>query len=161
MEEKASSNSREPRVCLVHAHPKVAEIAARTLEASGFLVHFFHLRDFPANLRGELERFVNESRPDLIIFEVSHPFHENWGEFRRLLERTGRQHCPFLLTTVEKSALTSIAGAVPYVQIRGIPFNPDALVDAAITVLEAGGKPPLRHRFFNREASLPNDNVAA
>ena len=92
-------------VALFNASDDTVDMVQRMLGASGFscLVgcHFADLR------KGiiDFDRYLSRHEPDVVIFDISPPYKENWEFFKTLRDGKGMEGRGLVLTTTNKDRL--------------------------------------------------------
>jgi DNA-binding response OmpR family regulator len=134
---QAPSTPIKQVVALFNASDDTVEMVRRMLGASGFdcLVgcHFSDLKKGAGNFA----RFVDTHDPDVVIFDISPPYQENWNFFKTLLEAKAMDGRGLVLTTTNKARLDETAGSDSKAfEIVGKPYDLDqikAAIDEALT----------------------------
>jgi DNA-binding response OmpR family regulator len=108
--EMTSSIPGKQVVLLVNASDDTLEMVQRMLDASGFncLIgcHFSDLK------KGRIEfgRYLKETEPDVVIFDISPPYSENWEFFKTLRDNEAMKGRGLVLTTTNKQRLDEAVG---------------------------------------------------
>ena len=76
------------------------------------------------------DAFVSQHGADVVIFDVSLPYEENWQHFEAFKKLLDRRKVPVVLTTTNKRALSEMIGTTDAVEIVGKPFDLDLLASA-------------------------------
>ena len=82
------------------------------------------------------DAFVSKHGADVVIFDVSLPYEENWQHFEAFKKLLDRRKVPVILTTTNKRALTEMIGTTDAVEIVGKPFDLDQLSSAVGNAIE-------------------------
>jgi DNA-binding response OmpR family regulator len=132
-------------VALINASDDTVDMVQRMLAASGFkcLVgcHFADLK------KGHIDfgRYVAKHRPEVVIFDISPPYSENWDYFKTLRDGFAMAGRGLVLTTTNKQRLDEAVGADSEAfEIVGKPYDLGqirAAIDAAITRTPLGAHP--------------------
>jgi DNA-binding response OmpR family regulator len=124
-------------VALVNASDDTVEMVRRMLGASGFdcLVgcRFSDLK------RGvtDFAHFVGTHDPDVVIFDISPPYKENWDFFKTLRVASAMDGRGLVLTTTNKKRLDETAGMDSKAfEIVGKPYDLDQIKAAIHTALK-------------------------
>jgi DNA-binding response OmpR family regulator len=110
MEKEKTSPPTKRVIALFNASDDTVEMVQRMLGASGFncLVgcHFSDLR------KGAIDfaRYMDEHQPDVVIFDISPPYKENWDFFKTLRDAHAMEGRGLVLTTTNKQRLDETAG---------------------------------------------------
>jgi DNA-binding response OmpR family regulator len=115
-------------VALFNASDDTVEMVRRMLDASGLdcLVgcHFTDLKKGPGNFA----RFVGTHNPDVVIFDISPPYQENWDFFKTLCDTKAMDGRGLVLTTTNKARLDESAGSDSKAfEIVGKPYDLDQI----------------------------------
>jgi DNA-binding response OmpR family regulator len=131
-------------VALFNANSDTVEMVRRMLDASG-LVCLIGCN--VAELKKERPNFASYLRlhdPDVVIFDISPPYVENWAFFQTVHNVKAMEGRGLVLTTPNKQRLDEAAGENSKAfEIVGKPYDLAQIkgaIDAALTrALEAGG----------------------
>jgi DNA-binding response OmpR family regulator len=134
---QVASTPRKHVVALFNASDDTVEMVQRMLDASGFdcLVgcHFADLR------KGAIDfaRYVREYKPEVVIFDISPPYQENWDFFKTLRDGKAMAGRGLVLTTTNKQRLDETVGKDSEAfEIVGKPYDLDQIkvaIQAALT----------------------------
>jgi len=115
-------------VGLFNASDDTVDMVQRMLGASGFscLVgcHFADLR------KGiiDFDRYLSRHEPDVVIFDISPPYKENWEFFKTLRDGKGMEGRGLVLTTTNKDRLDETVGEDSRAfEIVGKPYDLDQI----------------------------------
>jgi DNA-binding response OmpR family regulator len=134
-------------VALFNASDDTVEMVQRMLDASGFdcLVgcHFSDLK------KGAIDfvRYVDKYEPEVVIFDISPPYKENWAFFTTLRDGKAMEGRGLVLTTTNKERLDETAGKDSEAfEVVGKPYDLDQITVAIHAALQQarGVKRPLR-----------------
>jgi DNA-binding response OmpR family regulator len=119
-------------VALINASDDTVDMVQRMLGASGFdcLVgcRFADLK------RGRVDfaTFLSEHDPDVVIFDISPPYLQNWNYFKTLRDAKAMEGRGLVLTTTNKGRLDETTGGdSKALEIVGKPYDLDQ-IEAAI-----------------------------
>ena len=82
------------------------------------------------------DAFVSKHGAQVVIFDVSLPYEENWQHFEAFKKLLDGRKVPVILTTTNKRALTEVIGTTDAVEIVGKPFDLDQLASAVRTAIQ-------------------------
>jgi DNA-binding response OmpR family regulator len=138
---------RKPAVALFNASDDTVEMVQRMLSASGIDClagcHFADLR------KGYVDfgQFLVEHDPQVVIFDISPPYAENWEFFKTLRDATTMEGRGLVLTTTNKNRLDEVVGADSTAfEIVGKPYDLQqitAAITAALRMVETAVRRPL------------------
>ncbi len=118
--------------------PSVAYFLRGVLESAGFSVT---AAAFQAD---DLEAAVERTRPDVVVYDVSFPFKENWNQCQQLLRRPAFYHIPLVVTTSERRELFRTVGVSAAVELFSRPDDVTELRTAVRRAIETAN--PLQVR---------------
>jgi DNA-binding response OmpR family regulator len=118
-------------VALFNASDDTVEMVRRMLGVSGFncLVgcHFSDLRNGVI----DFARYMADRRPDVVIFDISPPYKENWDFFKTLRDSQAMEGLGLVLTTTNKNRLDETVGRDSEAfEIVGKPYDLGQITDA-------------------------------
>jgi CheY-like chemotaxis protein len=113
--------------------PSVAYFLRGVLDSAGYAVAeaSFHPDD--------LETAIHRNRPDVIVYDVSYPFTENWHQCQQFLQREALSDIPVVSTTSEQRELRRTVGVVAAVELFRRPDDVTELRQAVRKAIEASG----------------------
>jgi CheY-like chemotaxis protein len=120
----------------------VVEMMRRTLEQAGFVVVTaltHELRDGLVNV----EAFIRQHDPRVIVYDIAPPYDANWRLFEHLRARPFMRHRQFVLTSVNAAQVEKVATkSTP--RIHEIVGKPLDLMELVRAVKEAARARPVR-----------------
>ena len=137
---QASSDPTKHVVALFNASDDTVEMVQRMLDASGFncLVgcHFSDLKKG----RIDFDRYLDQHEPDVVIFDISPPYMENWEFFKTLRDTKAMEDRGLVLTTTNKERLDEAVGRDSEAfEIVGKPYDLDQIKEAIHASLKRAG----------------------
>ena len=134
---QATSPPTKQVVALFNASDDTVEMVQRMLDASGFqcLVgcHFSDLKK--GNV--DIARYLAEHQPDVVIFDISPPYRENWRFFQTLIDSHALAGRALVLTTTNKARLDEAVGKDSEAfEIVGKPYDLDQIKSAIQATLK-------------------------
>jgi CheY-like chemotaxis protein len=108
--------------------PSVAYFLRGVLDSAGFAVSDASFRP------DDLEVAIHRNRPDVIVYDVSYPFRENWQRCQQLLKQVGAADIPVVITTSEQRELRRAVGVSAAVELFR---NPDDVAELRHAVRRA------------------------
>jgi DNA-binding response OmpR family regulator len=137
----AGARSSKQVVALFNASDDTVEMVRRMVDALGFTClvgcHFSDLKNGVI----DFARYVGEHRPDVVIFDISPPYKENWDFFKTLRDSQAMEGLGLVLTTTNKNRLDETVGQDSAAfEIVGKPYDLGqikAAIQAALTARRA------------------------
>jgi DNA-binding response OmpR family regulator len=117
-------------VAVFNTSPDTTDMLRIVLEHAGFVVvtaYTYDLRDG----RIELETFMRQHQPKVLIYDIAIPYEQNWRLFQHFRQLPTFAAAKFVLTTTNAAQVAKIAGLEAHVhEIVGKPYDLDILVQA-------------------------------
>src|SRR6185295_5927203 len=116
-------------VAIFNTNPEVLELVRESLQQAGFQAVIAHIDDLK---RGRLDmiQFVEEHKPDVIVYDVAPPYDTNWTFLRLMRNSRVMQNRAFVVTTTNKRALEELIGPNDVVELLCKPYDLQQIVDA-------------------------------
>ena len=121
-------------VAIFNTNPEVLELVRESLQQAGYQAVIAHIDDLK---RGRLDmiQFVEEHKPDVIVYDVAPPYDTNWTFLRLMRNSKVMQGRAFVITTTNKPALDKLVGETEALEIIGKPYDLAQVVDAVRAAL--------------------------
>jgi DNA-binding response OmpR family regulator len=107
---QAAAPPSEHVVALFNASDDTVEMVRRMLDASGVTCligcHFSDLKNGVI----DFARYMGLHKPEVVIFDISPPYKENWTFFKTLRGSQAMEECGIFLNTTNKNRLDDTAG---------------------------------------------------
>ena len=140
-------------VALFNSSDDTVEMVKRMLDASGFsCLVGCHFADLKSGFV-DFTRYLNLHQPDVVIFDISPPYAENWRFFKGLRDGQAMAGRGLVLTTTNKERLDETVGQdSEAIEIVGKPYDLGQIKSAIHAALKRacqvraprGITPPLR-----------------
>lgn len=105
-------------------------------EQSGFVTvsaFTFDIRDGRTSLRA----FVDEHRPDVVVYDIAPPYDRNFALFKHLREAGAFKDLPIVLTTTNEKAVRAFVAEPPQIhEVMGKPYDLGELLEAVHAAME-------------------------
>ncbi|MFN2444523.1 MAG: hypothetical protein ABR606_02870 [Vicinamibacterales bacterium] len=119
-------------VAVFNTSPDAVDLLRIVLERSGFVVvtaFTYELRD----AKVDIEAFVREHKPRVIVYDIAPPYERNWRLFQHFRSMDILQRTAFVVTTTNAAQVRKIAGPEQDLhEIVGKPYDLDQIVQAVI-----------------------------
>jgi CheY-like chemotaxis protein len=124
-------------VAVVNTSPDVVDMLRLTLEHAGIVVvsaMTWEIREGEV----DLERFVAQHRPRVIVYDIAPPYENNWLLFQHLRSLPALAGLKFIITTTNARQVGHFAkSGEPVHEIVGKPFDLGEIVTAVRDALRA------------------------
>ena len=134
-------NSGQPVIAVINSTPDIIDMLRLAIESAGFVVVTaltFEVRDGEI----DLDRFIAQHEPIVIVYDIAPPYETNWRLFEHLSAMPMMRGRQFVLTSTNARHVTALAGREHHVyEVVGKPFDLDEIVRA---VKEASRARPTR-----------------
>jgi DNA-binding response OmpR family regulator len=127
-----------PVVALFNASDDTVEMVQRMLDASG--VHCLVNCRFADLRKGVIDfgGYLRLHNPDVVIFDISPPYEQNWGFFRTLRDNHEMRGRGLVLTTTNKDRLDEVVGGDSRaIEVVGKPYDVHQIMAAITSALDA------------------------
>jgi CheY-like chemotaxis protein len=123
-------NSRPKVVAVVNTSPDTVDLLRFVFEHAGYTVVSAFTWAF-RDAEVDVESFLGQHEPDVIVYDIAPPYEENWRLFRHFCAlpiNSGRQ---FVITTTNAKHVKAIAGDGPTLhEVIGKPYDLGLVVKA-------------------------------
>lgn len=117
-------------VAVINTSPDVVDLLRRALEPAGFVVvtaMTFEIREGKV----DLQRFIEEHNPRVIVYDIAPPYDANWRLFRHLCSQPWMGRREFVVTSVNTREVQKVAsGSGAIYEVVGKPYDLGQIVDA-------------------------------
>lgn len=133
---------RRPLVAAVfNTSPDLIDVLRHAFEPAGIVVVSvltFQIREAVV----DLENFLRQHNPDVVVYDIAPPYDANWQLFQHIRSLDAMQGRKVVLTSINRKQVEKLAGRDETIyEVVGKPFDLNRLVRA---VKEAARQRPLR-----------------
>ncbi len=118
-----------PVVAIINTSEDIVAFLRELLAADGFRPVTGFVPDFREG-RQDLDAFLQEHDPAVIIWDIGFPYDRNWAYFQEVRGSDAARGRRFVLTTTNKRALEELVGPTPAHELIGKPYDIEALLGA-------------------------------
>jgi CheY-like chemotaxis protein len=126
-----------PVVAVINTSPDVVELLRNVLQSAGYVA----VSSFTNEIRDgaiDVERFIRQHDPKVIIYDVAPPYEANWRLFEHIRSMPAMRGRFFVITTTNARHVEHLAGRDQQVfEVVGKPLDLDAIVAATRQALNA------------------------
>jgi len=121
-------------IAIFNTNPEVLELVRESLQQAGFQAVIAHIDDLK---RGRLDmiQFVEEHKPDVIVYDVAPPYDTNWTFLRLMRNSKVMAGRAFVVTTTNKKALDELIGPSDTVELLCKPYDLEQIVQSVTHAL--------------------------
>ena len=124
-----ATKQKARKVAVINSSAAVIELLRTLLETAGYETVTAHIDDIKSG-RLDLLGFLKTHDPQVVIYDISIPYEENWT-FLKLVRDTDVVHGRrFIVTTTNKARLEQLVGPTDTLEIVGKPFDLDQILVA-------------------------------
>jgi DNA-binding response OmpR family regulator len=117
-------------VAVFNTSPDIVDMLRIVLEQAGFVVVSlltYQIRDGAV----DIETFLRQHKPNVVIYDVAPPYDANWRLFQHVCGTPAMQSCQIVLTSTNVNRMREIVGRDKQVyEIVGKPYDLDEIVNA-------------------------------
>jgi DNA-binding NtrC family response regulator len=120
-----------PTVAVINSTPDIVDMLRLALEQAGLVVVSsltFQLREGHV----DLERFVQQHQPRVIVYDISPPYDANWKLFEHIAAMPVMKGRQFVITSTNRKHVEQISGAQRHeiYEVIGKPYDLGEIVQA-------------------------------
>jgi CheY-like chemotaxis protein len=122
-------------IAIFNTNQEVLDLVRESLQQAGYATVVAHIDDLK---RGRLDmiQFVEEHKPDVIVYDVAPPYDTNWTFLRLMRNSKVMQRSAFVVTTTNKRALEDLIGPNDAIELLCKPYDLQQLVEACTSAME-------------------------
>lgn len=124
-----------PSLGIFNSSQDTIDLLKAEFEEQGFAVATTHVSDLK-NGHVNMIEFVQQNKPDVIIFDIALPYEENWALFKQLQSSEPLKQIRWVLTTTNSDRLRELVDNLgPIFEIIGKPYDIGQIVGAVKAAL--------------------------
>src|SRR6476646_3304130 len=81
----------------------------------------------------DLDGWMHQHQPDVIVYDIALPYEENWRLFEHIRQSPACRGVPFVLTTTNVAQVKRVAGDASVHEIVGKPYDLEKLLESVST----------------------------
>ena len=117
------------RLAILNDSPHVVQLLCDWFRQHGHRCATRMVADMPL-AHVEVEQFINEYRPDVVVYDVPMPYGSSWDLLDVIRATPTLQSQPFVITTRNKRKLEQVVGRTSAIEIAGQPADLRRLLKA-------------------------------
>ncbi|HEX9579340.1 MAG TPA: hypothetical protein VF993_16415 [Myxococcales bacterium] len=106
-----------------------------SLQGAGYATVVAHIDDLKRG-RIDMIQFIDEHKPDVIVYDIGPPYDTNWTFLRLMRNSKVMQGRAFVVTTTNKRALEDLIGPTDVVELLCKPYDLQQIVHACVSAME-------------------------
>ena len=131
------SPKQMPSIAVFNSSSDTLDVLKEALDSAGYAVVTGHVSELK---KGQLDvlDFVEEHKPDVIVYDVALPYEENWRFLRLLQSSDALKPLKWVITTTHKQHLMELVGECGEVyEVVGKPYDVQQIVNAVESALSS------------------------
>jgi CheY-like chemotaxis protein len=126
-----------PTVAVINTSHDIVEMLRLSLQHAGLVVVSaltHEIRDGHV----DLERFVQQHQPAVVVYDLAPPYDANWQFCQHVRAMPALKDCQFVLTSTNPARVQALAGTDERIyEIVGVPYDLDQIIRAVKEALRA------------------------
>jgi len=117
-------------VAIFNTSPDLVDMLRAVFELAGFVV--VSLLTYQIR-QGEvdIETFLRQHKPDVIVYDIAPPYEPNWRLFQHICRIPSMAECQLILTSTNAARVSELVGTNRQIyEIVGKPFDLDVILTA-------------------------------
>ena len=123
-------------VAIINTSPDTIDLLRFVFEHAGFVVVSAYTWELRTS-RVEIESFMRQHEPDVVVYDIAPPYEENWRLFQHFCRLPAMSGTAFVITTTNEKHVRALSGPDPELfEVVGKPYDLELLVKAVRKRLE-------------------------
>jgi DNA-binding NtrC family response regulator len=120
---------------VINSNEDTVEMLRIALEHEGFNTASAHISDIKRGVT-DFTEFMKQHDPAIVVYDIAHPYKENWVFLQLLLSTDASKKTKFLLTTTNKDLLRRVAGPdIEVFELSEKPYELENLIKSVKQLL--------------------------
>ncbi len=127
-----------PVVAVFNSSADVVQLLRTALEVEGYTTATAHVTEIKQGQQDVVD-FFERYDPQVVIYDVSLPYAENWTFFKLIRDTQAAQGRAFIVTTPNLRALQEEIGESAALELTGKPYDLQTILDRVAAALRSAG----------------------
>ncbi|SRR5579883_3300399 len=127
-----------PVVAVINSSADVVQLLRTALEGAGYTTVTAHITEIKQGQQDVVD-FFERYDPQVVIYDVSLPYAENWTFFKLIRDTQAAQGRTFIVTTPNRRALQEEIGESEALELTSKPYDLQTILDRVASALHPVG----------------------
>jgi DNA-binding response OmpR family regulator len=129
-------SGHSPVVAVFNSSADVVQLLRTALEGEGYTTATAHVTEIKQGHQDVVD-FFERYDPQVVIYDISLPYAENWTFFKLIRDTQAAQGRRFIVTTPNKQALQAAIGESEALELVGKPYDLQTILDRVAAAVRA------------------------